>query len=419
MFPFRAKRKESARSLAERLFRFPGSARPGRRPSIAAPFLRPNIIAAVIGLGCCLAAPLASQVRGGEDDFRSITGPCHLTFPRDHGPHPGYQTEWWYYTGNLAAADGRRFGFQFTVFRRQLTPDPEKEGGRAGEALSKWRTNQIYIGHAAVSDIGGRVHYTADTMARGMTLLAGASQHDGITRIRLRDWEAQIDSRSHRLQAAGEDFSYRLQLVPEKPLVLHGDAGYSRKGATPERASCYYSFTRLAVAGHLVLRGESIPVEGLGWMDQEFSSAYLEPGLAGWDWFSLQLSDGTEVMLFLLRREEGGVSAASSGTFVDGNGTSLALGREDFTAIPGARWESPRSGAVYPIGWSLVLHPLDLRLELTAAFPDQEMATDETTGVTYWEGSVSVTGTRKGASVGGHGYLEMTGRTGKGFEAPL
>lgn len=154
-------------------------------------------------------------------------------------------------------------------------------------------------------------------------------------------------------------------------------------------------------------------------MDQEFSSAYLEPGLVGWDWFSLQLSDGTDVMVFLLRREEGGLSTASSGTFVDGDGNAMGLSREDFTVTPGTRWESPRSEAVYPIGWTLVLHPLDLHLELTAAFPDQEMETDETTGVTYWEGSVSVTGTRKGAPVDGNGYLEMTGRTGKGFEAPL
>ncbi len=418
MVPFRAKRNDSDRSVAERLFRFPGSVLPGHRLPIATPFRRPSILYTVIGLGCCLAALAAAEVWGGEGAFRAITGPCHLSFPEDHGPHLGYQTEWWYYTGNLAAADGRRFGFQFTVFRRQLTPDTEK-GGTTGGVRSKWRTNQVYIGHAAVSDIGERIHYTADTMARGIDLLAGAIQQDGITRIRLRDWEAQIDSRGHRLQAVGADFSYRLNLVPEKPLVLHGDEGYSRKGSTPERASCYYSFTRLAVSGHIVLRGESIPVRGLGWMDQEFSSAYLEPGLVGWDWFSLQLSDGTDVMVFLLRREEGGLSTASSGTFVDGDGNAMGLSREDFTVTPGTRWESPRSEAVYPIGWTLVLHPLDLHLELTAAFPDQEMETDETTGVTYWEGSVSVTGTRKGAPVDGNGYLEMTGRTGKGFEAPL
>lgn len=353
-----------------------------------------------------------------EDGFLPITGSCDLQFPRDHGAHPGYRTEWWYYTGNLTAEDGRRFGFQFTIFRRQLKPDAPKAAS-ANKPVSAWRTNQIYLGHAAVSDISGRRHFQGETLARGIPILAGVETSGDDTRIFLKTWEARISPDRHRLQAAGTDFSYTLELVPEKPLVRHGDAGYSRKGATAERASCYYSFTRLAVSGTLNIDGAAIPVRGLGWMDQEYSSAYLEPGLEGWDWFSLQLSDQTEIMVFLLRRETGGLSPASSGTFVDVSGTAIPIAREALEMTPTATWKSPRSGAVYPTAWTVTIPSLEIRLQVEATFDDQEMTTENTTGVTYWEGSIAVSGEREGRPVTGRGYLEMTGRAPGGFEAPL
>jgi predicted secreted hydrolase len=369
--------------------------------------------AAVIAMG-------GTGALGGEpvDGFPRITGPCRLVFPRDHGAHPDYRTEWWYYTGNLEAADGRRFGFQFTVFRRRLRPGepPPAEGGGP---RSLWRTRQVFLGHAAVSDIDRKAHHHAEVLARGTPLTAGVEQDAGVTRIFLRDWSAEIAPGRHRIAARGPDFGYRIDLVPEKPPVLHGEAGYSRKGSTAERASCYYSFTRLAASGSLRFGEETVPVTGSAWMDQEFSSAYLEPGLSGWDWLSLQLSDRTEVMVFLLRRAGGGLSPASSGTFVDvdGNGRHLTSGEVALT--PGRTWTSPGSGAEYPIAWTLRIPSLDLRLEVEAAFADQEMETPGTTGVTYWEGSVTASGARGGAPVAGRGYLEMTGRTEKGFEAPL
>lgn len=362
-----------------------------------------------------LAPPVGAQE---ETAFRSVSPPCDLQFPRDHGAHAGYRTEWWYVTANLESTDGRPFGIQFTVFRRQLTPG-DSPPLPPGVASSAWRTNQVYLGHAAVSDIGRERHLHAQTMARGVDLLAGVAREGDRTRIFLRGWQALIAPEKHQLTVDAEDFDYRLELIPLKPPVRHGIDGYSRKGSTPERASCYYSFTRLAVSGTLRVLGETLAVRGLGWMDQEFSSALLEPGLTGWDWFSLQLDDGSDLMLFGLRQENGAPGKASSGTYIRPDGNHRHLARTDFSLEPVDTWQSPASRAVYPIRWQIRIPPLNLHLEVTAAFAAQEMQTPETTGVTYWEGSVTATGTRNHQPVTGRGYLEMTGRTGKGFEAPL
>ncbi|MFZ7125886.1 MAG: lipocalin-like domain-containing protein [Desulfobacterales bacterium] len=379
-------------------------------------FLNRCVLACVLCFAVALA--VATSAPGESDDFLQVTGPCRLEFPRDHGGHPGYRTEWWYYTGNVETDDGRRYGFQFTIFRRQLraaeSPSPRNPGER-----SAWRTNQIYIGHAAVSDIGAKRHHHAETMSRGIEMLAGIRRSDDTFRIHLKAWEAVISPERHRLKVDGPDFGYELELAPEKPPVLHGESGYSRKGAAPDRASCYYSLTRLRATGTLRIGAESVVVRGLAWMDHEYSSAYLEPGLAGWDWFSLQLSDETELMVFLMRRNDGARSPFSSGTFVGKDGGMVRLDRESFDVTPGGEWRSARSGAVYPLKWRIDVPRAGLTLAVEAAFPDQEMETPRTTGVTYWEGSVSATGSRAGRPVTGRGYVEMTGRTGKGFEAPL
>ncbi|MGB5985297.1 MAG: lipocalin-like domain-containing protein [Desulfobacterales bacterium] len=373
-----------------------------------------GVRAAVVG---CLLLALSSTATQAEG-FRQIAPPCQLEFPAAHGAHPGFQTEWWYYTGNLQSDAGRLFGFQFTLFRRQLRPDTAPGSVPAG-TRSAWRTHQVYLGHAAVADIAQARHLQAESLSRGMDLLAGVFQQGETTRLRLQRWEGIITPEAHRLRAAGDEFAYRLRLTPKKPPVLHGDRGYSRKGSTPQRASCYYSLTRLAVSGEIELGGQTFPVQGLAWMDHEFSSAYLEPGLAGWDWFSMQLSDGTEVMIFLLRRTAGGLSPASSGTFVARDGTARHLRHTDFSLTPGKIWRSPRSGGRYPIDWTIRLPDQGLELRARAAFADQELETRATTGITYWEGSMEISGTRRGRPIQGRGYLEMTGRAGQGFEAPL
>jgi len=363
-----------------------------------------------------LLAVSPSQAETGG--FLQVSDGCRLEFPRDHGVHSGFRTEWWYYTGNLETADGRRFGFQFTIFRRQLRP-PRTDPLAPGEQRSAWRTEQVYLGHAALSDISGNRHLQAETLGRGMNLLAGARHQEDTTRVFVRQWQVSITPAAHRLSVETPAFAYELELVPQKPPARHGRDGFSRKGLEPGQASCYYSFTRLKTSGRLQIGELSLPVSGLGWMDHEFSSAYLAPDLSGWDWFSIQLSDGSEVMLFALRHADGGISPVSSGTYIDRDGSLKHLAQSDFILEAGAPWQSPRSGIRYPLEWKIRIRPLGLQLDIAAALPDQEIRTEQTTGVTYWEGSIYASGTRNGQPVEGRGYLEMTGRGEKGFEIPL
>jgi predicted secreted hydrolase len=355
-------------------------------------------------------------IAGDEPEFLSVTGPCNLIFPKDHGPHPGYRTEWWYYTGNLQAESGARFGYQLTFFRSQISPsDAEKKWPRPPSA---WRTQQIYLGHAAVSDISGKRHLQAEQVARQALGLAGTSEAAGDTIIFIKNWRAQIGENTHILKAITDAFSYELTLQPAKQPVLHGQAGYSRKGSTPRSASCYYSVTRLISNGTLTMGGKTMKVAGLTWMDHEFSTAPLEPGIVGWDWFSLQLSDRTEVMLYKFRNEKGGLSPASSGTFIGPSGNPRHLTIDDFSIEVLDQWESPHSRALYPTRWRLTIFPLSLELNVVANLSDQEMQTSASTGVTYWEGSVSVSGAAGKHPVKGMGYVELTGYA-EPFSAPM
>ena len=358
-----------------------------------------------------LISPVSS-----EEGFKSVTGPCNLAFPRDHGAHPGFRTEWWYYTGNLENQAGNRFGFQLTFFRIQISPMGAEKTWPS--PASAWRTQQIYLGHAAVTDINRKQHLQAEEAARGALGIAGTHQKNGGTDIFLKNWSARIEQDNHRINAQPDKFSIDLGLTPLKPLVMHGDNGYSRKGSTPEKASCYYSYTRLKAKGRLTVGDKSYPVEGLAWMDHEFSTAPLESGLSGWDWFSLQLSDHTEVMVFLLRDAKGGLGPASSGTYIDGKGNSIHISKKDFHINVLDTWKSPVSHAVYPSRWRIRIFPMNLDVIVNPNLENQEMRTPETTRVTYWEGSVSVTGTKNGSFITGAGYVELTGYS-KKFDAPM
>ena len=350
------------------------------------------------------------------EDYARVTGPCRLQLPEDHGDHPRHRTEWWYYTGNVAGPDGRRFGYQFTIFRYRLSP-PEQEASWP-EPSSKWRTSQLFIGHGAVSDLDRGDHIQAELMSRGALGLAGVTRSDEGTTVFLKRWRLTMGDAGHRIRADTDRFSLMLHLQPTKAPVFHGEQGYSRKGSTPERASCYYSLTRLRTDGVITINGSPYPVRGLSWMDHEYSTAPLEPGLSGWDWFSLQLSDNTELMLFKLRRAKGGFHPASSGTFVDATGTAHHIGSEALSVKPTHTWQSPNTAAVYPVAWQLDIPGKQLNLKVTANMRNQEMRTPQTTGVDYWEGSVSVTGTAGGRVVSGAGYVELTGY-GKAFDAPM
>ncbi len=353
----------------------------------------------------------------GAEAYLQVTGPCGLEFPRDHGAHPGYRTEWWYYTGNLQSGSGRPYGFQLTLFRSQIVPPLEDLS--SAEPPSAWRTRQVYFGHAAVSDIAGNRHRQAENIARGALGMAGSMHDQGGAAVWLHDWSIRIGpGRQHRLSAETPDFGISLQLAPVKPPVFHGDGGYSLKGSRPENASCYYSFTRLDAEGRLTLDGKAVAVTGYGWMDHEFSTAPLEPGIVGWDWFSLQLSDGTELMIFLLRLKSGGLHPASSGTFVDASGAARHLQRRQVAVAVMDSWKSPSSGAIYPSRWRIDILPLGIHLTVASRLADQEMKTARSTGVTYWEGSVAIDGRTNGAAVSGSGYVELTGYA-EAFEAPM
>lgn len=347
-------------------------------------------------------------IQGAETEgFKAVTGPCGFRFPADHGAHPGYRTEWWYYTGNLTAASGERFGFQLTFFRRQLQPSDARQ--RWPQPPSAWRTHQIYLAHAALTDISGRRHVMAEKASREGLGMAGAVQSPKGVRIFLHDWETAITPAGHFLRMRAPAFTLELSLVPTKGPVSHGDAGYSRKGSLPEQASCYYSFPRMTTSGRIVSGETPYKVTGSAWMDHEFSTAPLAERVTGWDWFSIQLDDQRELMMFLLRLKTGGLHPASAGTLIHPGGETIHLSHTDFQARVRRRWTSSTTGATYPLGWSLHLPGQGVTLDLAAALDDQEMVTTGSTGVTYWEGSVRVTGKAGGKSLSGQGYMELTG----------
>jgi predicted secreted hydrolase len=374
-------------------------------------------------IGCLAFAGLLvslASVGLAEDDngagYRRVTGPCRFVFPRDHGSHEGFRTEWWYYTGNLKTQSGARFGFQLTFFRHQLRPLADRR--QWPEKASNWRTDQIFLAHAALTDITGRKHYFAEDLGRGAMGLAGAEHAADGVRVFLNNWETTIEPHRHRLVMQDDAFGFNLDLTPVKQLVAHGDQGYSRKGTAPSRASCYYSFTRLATSGTIFLQGKRLEVEGLSWMDHEFSTAPLEPGISGWYWFSLQLDNDTELMLFLLNLEGGGYHPASSATLVAADGRTTAVPYESIRADVLRNWTSPETGTKYPLGWRLQLSKTGLDLKIQTPVDNQEMITTHSTGVTYWEGSVAVEGRYGAKQVKGRGYMELTGQS-QGMDGKL
>jgi predicted secreted hydrolase len=345
-----------------------------------------------------------SRARG--DGYLSVAGPCSLEFPRDHGAHDGYQTEWWYYTGNVESSRGEPYGFQLTFFRTGIRPPGTPE---LSFKSSAWRTRQLFMAHAALTDVKGGLFFFDERLARGALGLAGVEQADGVTRVAVMNWAAELKAGGHRLRADAASFSLDLDCVPVKAPVSHGIEGYSRKGERQESASCYYSFSRLRTKGTISVGGTPLEVAGTAWMDHEFSTAPLEPDLTGWDWFSIQLGDGTELMMFLLRKKDGSLSPYSSGTFVDVEGEGMHLTQADFQVTIQERWKSLKTGAVYPSRWRIRVPSARAELELVPNLADQELITRRTTRVAYWEGSVSVRGFVSGRPVSGKGYVEMTG----------
>jgi predicted secreted hydrolase len=341
---------------------------------------------------------IASTLRTADDrGYAKALAPREFHFPADHGPHPEFRTEWWYYTGNLATAEGRRFGFQLTFFRSALAP-------AMPDRASAWATRQAWLSHFTVSDVDGKHFYSFEHWSRGAVGLAGAQ--GAPFKVWVKDWTAAgAPVFPMHLTAAEGDVAIDLVLQQGKPPVLQGERGLSRKSAVPGDASYYYSLTRMPSAGTVRVGGQRFQVTGASWMDREWSTSSLGGDQVGWDWFALQLSDGSDLMLYRLRSKDGTADPASSGTVIGPDGASRPLGLAEFQAESAGTWRSPRGGARYPAHWRLRVPGEGLDLEIHPLLADQELDT----ALRYWEGAVEATGTRRGKPVQGRGYVELTG----------
>ncbi|HLH42942.1 MAG TPA: lipocalin-like domain-containing protein [Bryobacteraceae bacterium] len=328
----------------------------------------------------------------------------HYEFPRDHFNHPDFQTEWWYYIGNLHTTDGRRFGFELTFFR---------QGGQSSERADSnvWDIRDVWMAHLALSDIDGGQFLHAERLNRAGAGLAGADLEQ--RRVWNGNWRARwLDSNSQQLDAVAPDFSFTLTLQSRKPPVIHGKNGVSQKAAAAGRASHYVSLTRLVTSGEIRLSGKQFRVEGLSWMDHEFFTSQLDPEQTGWDWLSLQASDGSEIMLYRLRRKDGSPDPYSAGTYVDASGKSRFLSAAEFSLQPGKVWTSPDTGGRYPVEWAIRVPSLGLEASVAAKLAKQEIAGKGTPIPSYWEGAIDAIGRKQGDSLFASGYLEMTGYAG-------
>jgi predicted secreted hydrolase len=326
-------------------------------------------------------------------------------FPRDHGAHPEFRTEWWYYTGHLKTAQGESFGYQLTFFRVGLKkPDPK------AQAPSAWRADTVYFAHLAVTNPRGGVFSFREKAQRGAMGLAGAREDR--LEVWLNDWHLESRGENQHMKAQQDGIGLDLLLTPLKPPALHGNGGYSRKAAEAEVASHYYSITRLATRGKLFLGKRILEVTGTSWLDREFSTSQMAPNQVGWDWFSLQLSDGADLMLYVMRRQDGSLDPASAGTLVDAQGQPRHLTLADFTIKATGTWKSPHSGATYPSGWQVSLPGAGYTLTLKPTLADQELRTGGTSPIIYWEGQVTIQGTNNQQPLTGQGYVELTGYAG-------
>jgi predicted secreted hydrolase len=340
-----------------------------------------------------LLQPLAAQ-------YRTALPGYPYEFPRDHFDHPDFQTEWWYYTGNLKTADGHRFGFELTFFRQAVSRDPTKAGA--------WELRDVYLAHLALSDLDGGKFYHAERTNRSGPGIAAVNESLG--RIWNGNWQIQWRGSDQELSAIDQRFQLHFTLHPEKPPVIHGENGVSQKAEGPGLASHYISLTRLATSGAIDLGNKKIEVAGISWMDHEFFTQQLGSNQTGWDWLSIQLEDHTELMLFHLRRKDGSIDPYSAGTYVDTSGKTSHLRSSDFKLEPvGEEWLSPLTAATYPTHWKISIPKLGIELEAKTPLASQELTSNSKLSPNYWEGAMVLAGKRNAQPLSGIGYLEMMG----------
>jgi len=334
-----------------------------------------------------------------------------LVLPEDHGSHPRTRTEWWYLTGALTAEDGERFGFQATWFRRALTKD-------VADGRSPLAVRDVILFHGALTDVAGGRQLVTELASRAYSPWAHA--REGVMDVAL--FEHRLSDESGEGRRARAEFGagearllLDLELASHAPLLHGREPGLSIKGVEPGQASWYYSLPRIGVSGVLERPGRPpTPVTGQAWFDHEFGSSQLGPEQTGWDWFSVALDDGTDLMLYVLRRADGTADVTSAGTLRRPDGTVAHLDRDAFAVAPVGAWTSPRTGATYPSGWRLAVPSERLVVDVSPVLADQELSTPTTTGVTYWEGLCAFEGERSGAPVAGEGYVELVG-----YAAPI
>ncbi len=328
--------------------------------------------------------------------YARADGARQFRFPDDHGAHPRFRNEWWYFTGNLSAANGRRFGYQFVIFRIALKPESSIHP-------SRWASNQVYMSHFALTDPHEQRFIFHERFSRPAIGLAGAQSQP--FRVWLENWSVtEVSDNKWEMHASTPNMRLQLELQPVKPVVLQGEHGLSRKNSTPGNASYYYSIPRLTTHGTVTIDEVTHTVDGESWLDREWSTSALGVDQVGWDWFSLQLSNGYDLMFYQLRRKDGATDPFSSGTLIDPDGQTESLRGNDISIEVLKTWQSHRGGR-YPSRWRLRIPSRDMDMVIRPIQADQELDVS----VRYWEGAVDFTGQQDGVEITGHGYVELTG----------
>ncbi len=340
---------------------------------------------------------LFMAVSAGAQDYKSALPGYKFEFPRDYFNHEDYQTEWWYYTGNLRAPDGHRFGYELTFFRQGVSRD-DKPG--------PWFVKDLWMAHLALSDVTGQRFYHEERLNRAGPGMAGVDEKAGL--VWNGNWQARIGDRGEELRGVGAKFGIGLKVAAAKAPLIQGQNGVSQKAEGDGHASHYFSLTRLITTGSIDLDGKAYQVEGTSWMDHEFFTGSMSADETGWDWLSVQLEDGSDLMLYRLRHRDGSIDPYSSGSYVSTQGKSEFVTAKDFAMMPvGDNWTSAQTKASYPERWHVSIARIGIEFDVTTPLRDQELVGGY--GPSYWEGVVEIDGKRDGVAVRGVGYLEMTG----------
>jgi predicted secreted hydrolase len=343
----------------------------------------------------------AARDRPGADGYLLALPGYQFSFPRDHGAHDGYRTEWWYYTGHLTGSSGRRYGFEATFFRVATVPPSTPHSGA-------WDFRDLGLAHFAITDIDRHAFRYYEKLNRWSAFTAAAAP-DSLS-VFNESWRvATVSADTYHLEVAEGKDAIEFTLRSRKPPAVHGTSGVSVKSAGVGYASHYYSMTRLDVSGTIRSNGKTEACSGIAWMDHEFGSAALRESQQGWDWFSLQFDDNTELMLYQIRNRGGGADETTSGSLVRSDGSVMHLHAGQIGILPLGEWHSEQSGAAYPMGWRITIPILRMTVEVHEELESQELVTRSSTRVTYWEGAVRAAGSVAGIPTHGEGYVEMTG----------